>query len=344
VASSFNNSYDYPLMALIGSITQVDAQYNYKRDGSTFAQGAPLPRKFATDSYEFYAQDSWKVKSNLTIIYGLRYSLFSPPWETGGLEVTPTMSLGSWFNVRGQHQSQGIGAWADPTVSFNLAGPANGGKPGFYNWDYKNFGPRIGVAWSPGATGGLLGSLFGGPGKSSIRAGFGIVYDRIGQGLLATFDRRGAFGMSTTLTNQAAIETMASAPRVNALAGFNAIPQKDANGSVIFAPAPCGAVPADIPRPEPGWRLRGYVRARQFDQDPLFVYDGPLVRPRACAWIRFGSLLRGETLSSAVVPVRFGSAARPGGPKVRISTITRRYKPWPKCIGRARHHRPSHLP
>jgi len=97
VASSFNNSYDYPLMTLIGSITQVDAQYNYKRDGSTFAQGEPLPRKFATDSYEFYAQDSWKVKSNLTIIYGLRYSLFSPPWETGGLEVTPTMSLGSWF-------------------------------------------------------------------------------------------------------------------------------------------------------------------------------------------------------------------------------------------------------
>jgi len=69
VASSFNNSYDYPLMTLIGSITQVDAQYNYKRDGSTFAQGEPLPRKFATDSYEFYAQDSWKVKSNLTIIY-----------------------------------------------------------------------------------------------------------------------------------------------------------------------------------------------------------------------------------------------------------------------------------
>jgi len=247
VASSFINSYDYPLMTLIGSITQVDAQYNYKRDGSTFAQGEPLPRKFATDSYEFYAQDSWKVKSNLTIIYGLRYSLFSPPWETGGLEVTPTMSLGSWFNVRGQHQSQGIGAWADPTVSFNLAGPANGGKPGFYNWDYKNFGPRIGLAWSPGATGGLLGSLFGGPGKSSIRAGFGIVYDRIGQGLLATFDRRGAFGMSTTLTNQAAVETMASAPRVTALTGFGAIPQKDVNGNVIFATAPAGQFPQTFP-------------------------------------------------------------------------------------------------
>ncbi len=246
VASSFNNSYDYPLMTLLGSITQVDAQYNYKRDGSTFPQNAALPRRFAADSYEFYLQDSWKVKSNLTVIYGLRYSLFSPPWETDGLEVTPTMSLGAFFTERGLHQSQGIGAWADPTVSFNLAGPANG-KPSFYNWDYKDFGPRIGVAWSPGATGGLFGSLFGGPGKSSIRAGFGIVYDRIGQGLLATFDRRGSFGMSTTLTNQAAVEDLSSAPRVTALTGFSAIPQKDLNGNVLFAPAPPGQFPSTFP-------------------------------------------------------------------------------------------------
>ena len=247
VASSFNNSYDYPLMTLIGSISQVDAQYNYKRDGSTFPQGASLPRRFATDSYEFYMQDSWKMKSNLTLIYGLRYSLFSPPWETGGQQVSPTMSLGNWFTTRGLHQAQGIGSWADPAVSFDLSGPANGGRPGFYNWDYKNFGPRIGVAWSPNASGGLLGSIFGGPGKSSIRAGFGMVYDRIGQGLLATFDRRGAFGMSSTLTNQAAVEDLGSAPRVTGITGFNAIPKTDLNGQVLFAPAPAGQFPQTFP-------------------------------------------------------------------------------------------------
>jgi hypothetical protein len=252
VAGSFGNSYDYPLMTLVGAITQVDAQYNYKRDGSTFPQGAALPRRFATDSYEFYMQDSWKVKSNLTVIYGLRYSLFSPPWETDGQQVTPTMSLGTWFNERGVHQSQGIGAWADPTVSFDLAGPANGGKAGFYNWDYKNFGPRIGIAWSPGATGGLLGSLFGGPGRSSIRAGFGVVYDRIGQGLLATFDRRGAFGMSTTLTSGNGLETMATAPRATGVTGFSAIPQTDVNGQVMFAPAPPGQFPQTFPNQTQG--------------------------------------------------------------------------------------------
>jgi hypothetical protein len=252
VASSFNNSYDYPLMTVIGSLTQVDAQYNFKRDGSTFPQGAALPRRFAADSYEFYGQDSWKIKPNLTMIYGLRYSLFSPPWETDGQEVTPSMSLGSWFNIRGQHQSQGIGAWADPTVSFDLAGPANGGKPGFYNWDYHDFGPRLGIAWSPGSDSGILKHVFGGPGKSSIRAGFGIVYDRIGQGLLATFDRRGAFGMSTQLTSVNGMETIATAPRVTGLTGFGAIPQKDINGQVLFSPAPAGQFPQTFPNQNQG--------------------------------------------------------------------------------------------
>jgi hypothetical protein len=252
VASSFNNSYDYPLMTLIGSITQVDAQYNYKRDGSTLPQGAPLPRRFAVNSYEFYAQDSWKIRSNLTLTYGLRYSLFSPPWETNGLQVAPTMSLGTWFTQRGLNQSQGIGAWADPTVSFDLAGPSNGGKGGFYNWDYKDFGPRVGIAYSPSFSNGLLGNVFGGPGKSSIRAGFGIVYDRVGQGLLATFNRRGSFGMSTTLTSGNGLETIATAPRVTGLTGFSSIPQTDVNGQVVFAPAPAGTFPQTFPNQNQG--------------------------------------------------------------------------------------------
>ena len=90
VASSFNNNYDNPLIALVGSVNEVTAQYNYNKDGSVLAQGAPVVRHFADDSWEFYAQDSWKIKSNLTLTYGLRYSLFSPPWETDGLQVTPT--------------------------------------------------------------------------------------------------------------------------------------------------------------------------------------------------------------------------------------------------------------
>ncbi|MBZ5701439.1 MAG: carboxypeptidase-like regulatory domain-containing protein [Acidobacteriia bacterium] len=249
VDSGFANNYDYPLIALMGAITEVDATFNYKKDGSVLPQGTPLTRHFAVNSYEFYVQDSWKVKPNLTVIYGLRYSLFSPPWETNGLEVTPTFSLGDWFMQRARNMVQGIGSFADPLVAFDLAGPANG-KPGFYNWDKKDFGPRIGVAWSPSASEGFLKSLLGGPGKSSIRAGFGIVYDRIGQGLLSTFDRRGSFGMSSTLTSGNGLINFANSPRVGQNGvGLNTIPLTDTTGTIQLFPAnpPAGGFPQTFP-------------------------------------------------------------------------------------------------
>jgi hypothetical protein len=243
VSAGFSSGYDFPLLTMLGAITQVDAQYNYKLDGSVLAQGAPLTRKFATDSYEFYAQDSWKVKSNVTVTAGLRYSLFSPPWETNGFQSTPTINLGDWFDLRARNMNQGIGSFADPLVTYGLSGPANH-KPGFYSWDYHNFGPRIGIAWSPGYNDGLLKSVFGGPGKSSVRAGFGIVYDRIGQGLLSTFDRRGAFGLSTLLTSPNGQTTLATAPRLTSL---DSIPTTDTNGDTMFAPAPPGVFPQTFP-------------------------------------------------------------------------------------------------
>ena len=237
VDAGFQNSYDYPLVALIGAVTQGDAVYNYQRDGSVLPQGAPVSRRFASNSYELYAQDSWKIKPNLTFTYGLRYSLFSPPWETNGLQVAPTFGLGGWFAQRAANMSQGIGAYADPLVDYQLAGPANG-KPGFYNWDYHNFSPRIAFAYSPGAENGFLKKVFGGPGKSSIRAGFGVAYDRIGQGLIGEFNHRGSFGMSTTLTSPDGGVSLATAPR---LTDIHTIPTS------LLAAAPQGQFPVQFP-------------------------------------------------------------------------------------------------
>ena len=44
---------------------------------------------------------------------------------------------------------------------------------------YNNFGPRLGLAYSPGFTDGLLGAVFGGPGKTSIRASYGLYYTSV---------------------------------------------------------------------------------------------------------------------------------------------------------------------
>lgn len=246
VDSGFGNNYDYPLGALIGMVTQVNAQYNFTRSGSALPDGAPVSRRFAADTWELYAQDSWKIKPNLTLTFGLRYSLFSPPWETNGLQVAPNTSLSAFFNQRLNGMLQGTPASAACCLSFNLAGPGNG-KPGFYNWDKKDFGPRVSIAWSPDAKEGLWKSLFGGPGRSTIRAGAGIVYDRLGPALLATFDASGSFGLSTSLTNTGGIETPAIAPRITGLTGFSNIPQVDLAGNQLLAPAPAGSFPQTFP-------------------------------------------------------------------------------------------------
>ena len=247
VDSGFGNNYDYPMGALIGMVTQVNAHYNFTHSGGTLNDGTPVVRRFGADTWEMYAQDSWKAKPNLTLTFGLRYMLSSPPWETNGLQVTPNVSLSDWFHQRGAGMLQGQPASAVPRLSFDLGGPANGGKQGLYDWDTKDFGPRLAVAWSPNAADGLLKRLLGGPGKTSIRAGAGMVFDRLGPALLATFDRSGSFGLSTVLTNTGGVETPGTAPRVTGLAGINNIPTADLTGATMFAPPPAGTFPQTFP-------------------------------------------------------------------------------------------------
>ena len=76
--------------------------------------------------------DGWitRMKPNLTFTLGLRYSLYSPPYEKNGNQVAPNISLGDWFQLRGRNAANGIPSNAAPRISFDLAGAANG-KKGF---------------------------------------------------------------------------------------------------------------------------------------------------------------------------------------------------------------------
>jgi hypothetical protein len=248
VDPGFGNNYDYPMGALIGMITQVNAQYNFTKTGGTLSDSQPVSRRFAADSWEFYAQDTWKIKPTFTLTFGLRYSLFSPPWETNGLQVTPNTSLSGYFDQRGNGMRQGIPASAACCLSFDLGGPANH-APGFYDWDKKDFGPRISFAWSPRANSGLAKSLFGEGDRTVIRGGFGIVYDRLGPALLATFDANGSFGLSTTLTNTGGVENPTIAPRATGIAGLSNIPSQDlaTPPNQLLASAPAGTFPQTFP-------------------------------------------------------------------------------------------------
>ena len=250
VDSGFRLGYNYPIMAMMGIVSEVDATFNFDKTGTALPQGAPLTRHFAADEYEFYLQDSYRMKPNLTINYGLRYSIFSPPWETKGTEVTPTVSLGDWFNERAAKMLTGGTSQSDALITYALAGPANN-KPGYYNWDFKNFGPHLAFAYSPRSNGGWLERLFGTGDKTVIRGGAGMVFDRIGSGLLSTFDQRGSFGLSTGITapvpcvgGSGCAPGSFVAPR---LTNLNVIPQLDANGVQFFPATPTGGFPYTYP-------------------------------------------------------------------------------------------------
>jgi len=144
--------------------------------GSDFADfliGAPnsfiqATRQFLDSRSKYvglYAQDSWRVTPNLTLNYGLRWEVIQPWYDTEGKIETL---------IPGKQSALFPGAptgWVvpgDPGVPKTLA-PTQ----------YHNFGPRIGVAYSPTADSGFLAKLTGGPGKSSIRAGFGLFYTSV---------------------------------------------------------------------------------------------------------------------------------------------------------------------
>lgn len=226
--------YDLPVLSLLGLVSDVVANYNYDKGDNLLAPGTPIKRKYGLNWYEIYGQDSWRVKPNLTITYGLRWSLFPPPWEVNGFQASPTCivaanptigcpswasNLGTEFNQVQKLQKQGIGYGSVPLVSFMLGGKANH-APGFYNFEKTDFSPRISFAYSPRPAKGWLKSLFGEGDKSVIRGGFSSVYDRAGLQLASTFDENAPGGLAATVQNlccQVGFDDAANVPRINSI-------------------------------------------------------------------------------------------------------------------------------
>jgi hypothetical protein len=234
--------YDRPMLALLGIVTDVVANYNYDKQNNLLNQGAPVNRRYGLNWYEFYGQDTWRVKPNLTITYGLRWSLFPPPWDVNGLQTASSFSLGKQFNTNMASMKKGLGYTSEAPISFIPGGPANNG-PGFYHFEKSDFAPRISVAYSPRFRGGFLQKLFGDGDKTSIRGGFSKVYDRAGFQLLNTFDANAPAGYGWTLQNPCctADVTASTASRVTPLNGagaMNSIPPVNQLNHVIYTPPP----------------------------------------------------------------------------------------------------------
>jgi hypothetical protein len=181
------------LASVIGRYSEYSAKLVYDADGNLQPVATPSARSFATEEYEAYALDSWRIRPNFTLNYGLRWSTSTPVYERNGLQVVPNVSLTDYFNQRVASSNSGV-PFTDP-ITFVLGGKANNG-PGYYKQDWNNFAPSVSFAWSPDLGNNWFGKVFGRENKSVIRGGFRMTYDRIGSQLAVNFDLNSLAGFT----------------------------------------------------------------------------------------------------------------------------------------------------
>src|SRR5437660_2265023 len=127
-----------------------------------YEQGAQIPMYTRGRYFGVYGQDSWRYRPNLTFNYGLRWEFSTPWWETHNQIETLVPGLQSKVFPGAP------AGWVfpgDPGIPPTLA-PTR----------YRNFAPRVGLAYAPNASGGFWGKLLGRSGETSIRAGFGVFF------------------------------------------------------------------------------------------------------------------------------------------------------------------------
>ena len=135
-----------------------------------------------------YGQDSWRVSRSLTFNYGLRWDRIEPWYEKYNQIATFVAGRQS---VVFPGAPAGILFPTDPGVPRTLAPPGN-----------RDFAPRAGLAYSPAASGdGWFSKLLGGPGKTSIRASYGMFYTAIEALTLGVMSANAPYG--TTYTSPA---------------------------------------------------------------------------------------------------------------------------------------------
>jgi hypothetical protein len=129
---------------------------------SSYVQGQSYPSYGRNFYFGLYGQDSWRIKSNLTLNYGVRYDVSSPFYEK--YNEIQTIIPGEQ-SVVFPGSPTGWVFQGDPGVPRSLS-PTR----------WNNFAPRLGLAYSFGDHEGTLGKILGKPGSTSIRLGWGMFY------------------------------------------------------------------------------------------------------------------------------------------------------------------------
>lgn len=147
-----NNAMQY-LNDLTGSLGRIEQIYS--ANSTTAYSPFEVPyRQFRAREWSTFAQDTWKVKPNLTLNLGMQWEVMPPQYEDAGLYPQPVGGTPGLLGVSGSLGATQIGIAPD------------GGRH-VYNTGWRNFAPNVGFNWDPFNDG-----------KWSISANYRLAYDR----------------------------------------------------------------------------------------------------------------------------------------------------------------------
>ena len=153
--------------------------------------GDPVKSVLTDPSYSLYFNDSWKIKPNVTLSYGLNWTVQMPPVDVNGAQDVLTNTAGQVITVNNylaqEERLAGMGQVYNPLLAFTPVGDLGKGSSKYpYNPFWGGFGPRVALAWNPEVKGGLLEKLLGNK-ATVIRVGYGRFYSRsLAAGLVST--------------------------------------------------------------------------------------------------------------------------------------------------------------
>ncbi|HUC28300.1 MAG TPA: TonB-dependent receptor [Candidatus Acidoferrum sp.] len=132
---------------------------------NSLTQASPQILDSRSKYYGLYGQDSWRATSDLVLNYGLRWEASMP-----------------WYDTQNKIETiiPGVQSQVFPGAPKGWVLPGDRGVPRtLAPTQWHNFSPRLGLAYSPSASSGIIGKLFGGPGRTSIRMGAGLYYTSV---------------------------------------------------------------------------------------------------------------------------------------------------------------------
>jgi hypothetical protein len=168
----------------------------------SYLQGSAQTEDVRGKSIYLFAQDSWKLRPNLTLNYGLRWEFNQPIYDAGKRYQTfRAGQADTVFKCALSDTSLGNLGYTDPNCAdpssdsaavfpLGLVIPGDRGvQRGLTQSYYNSWAPRIGIAWDPWKNG-----------KTTIRGGWGLFYNPIEQLVLEQFQAEPPFGGSSLIS------------------------------------------------------------------------------------------------------------------------------------------------